>query len=131
MLISVLRSTPQRLKAMIWVLCHGKLMTNMERWRGGMIQDPYCKFSKVRWRQGSNNRSSPIRLGRFITDSGLIKSISLPGTRRRVYRLKIGKTRWTRSSLRDDSVNSVQNGENTENNLNKQPKKQRNLKNKQ
>ena len=41
------------------------------------------------------------------------------------------KTRWTRPSSRDDSVNSVQNGKNTENNLNKQPKKQRNLKNKQ
>ena len=42
-----------------------------------------------------------------------------------------GKTRWTRPSSRDNSVNSVQKGENTENNLNKQPKKQRNLKNKQ
>ena len=71
------------------------------------------------------------KIDRVRYDSGLIESIPLPGTRRIVYRFKLGKTRWTRPNSRDDSVNSVQNGENTKNNLNKKPKKQQNLKNKQ
>ena len=41
-------------------------------------------------KQGSKNRPSPARLGQFITDSRLTESIPLPGTRRRVYRLKLG-----------------------------------------
>ena len=34
---------PQRVKTFIWVLYHGKLMTNKERCHRGMSTDPYCK----------------------------------------------------------------------------------------
>ena len=53
--------------------------------KGGRVVGGSCN-------QGSKNRPSPVRLGRFITDSGLTESIPLPSTRRRVYRLKLGKT---------------------------------------
>ena len=62
------------------------------------------------WNQGSKNRPSSIRLDRFVTYSGLTKSVPLPDTRQRVDRLKLDKTRWTRPSSRDDSINSMKIG---------------------
>ena len=81
---------PQRIRMFIWLVHHGKLMTNYE--------------------PGSKNWPTLVRLDRFVIDSRLIESILLPSTRRRVDRLKLDKTQWTRPNSRDDSINSMKIG---------------------
>ena len=34
----------QKVKIMVWVIFHGKLMANMERQRRGMTQNPHCHY---------------------------------------------------------------------------------------
>ena len=44
--------------------------------------------SQCHFTQGSKNRSSPVRLGRFVTDSGLTVSIPIPDMRLGVYQFE-------------------------------------------
>ena len=88
----------------------GKKSVGSKKGAGKTTTGNNCNNGNNNKEQDSKNRLSPIRLGRFITDSGLTESIPLPDTRQRVDRLKLDKTRWTRPNSRDDSVNSMKIG---------------------
>ena len=57
----------------------------MEIGEGISLQDEQGSY------QGSNNRPSPVRLDRFVTDSGITASIPTSDTRRSI---ELGGTRY-------------------------------------